>query len=276
VVELTNRIPFIVPSLASAFAAPPGPPQWLFYDFVVTNSVSGVLFELYNLSGDADLLLQRGEPPDRAPYFEGSFFTGTSPEQIVLRPNADVPDLRGVWYLGVYNNERTNVAYTIRAALPDANGLLVSAQPLRVGLSVLPPPHGLLLSWNSVIGERYIIQFTASIVSPVTWTNLGSVTATTPLTTFEVLPVPPNGGFFRIVQVYSFQPTLTIQLWPTNQVRISWSIGFPGYRLQSKIGILGTWADVTFPPATGVFVNGGEYVVFEPLGPGPKFYRLIK
>jgi subtilisin-like proprotein convertase family protein len=282
VIELTNRIPFIVSSVASSFAAPPGPPQRLFYDFVITNSVSGVLFEMYNLSGDADLVLQRGEPPDRAPYFEGSFFTGTAPEQIVLRPNADVPDLRGVWYLGVYNNERTNVAYTLRAVLPDANGLLVSAQPLRVGLSVLPPPHGLLLSWNSVIGERYIIQFSASLGSSTTWTNLGSVVATTPLTTFEVVPIPPGGGFFRVVQVFSFQPTLTIQLWPTNLVRIAWSVGFPGYTLQSKGGLVGgTWVNVTsgnsaIPPATGIFTIGAEYVVFDPLGPVPKFYRLIK
>src|SRR5208337_4332740 len=54
VIQLTNRVPFDVPSPASPFAAPPGPPQRLFYEFTVTNQTSGVLFELYNLSGDAD------------------------------------------------------------------------------------------------------------------------------------------------------------------------------------------------------------------------------
>ncbi len=276
VIQLTNRIPFVVPSAANAFAAPPGPPQWLFYDFVVTNQVSGVLFELYNLSGDADLVLQRAGPPTMAPYFDGSFFTGTTPEQIVLRPDADNPDLRGTWYLGVYNNEKTNVSYTIRATLPDANGLLVSALPLHISLAFLPPPRGLLLSWNSVIGERYIVQFTPSLASPIMWTNLGSVTATTPLSTFEMIPPPANGGIFRVVQVFSFLPSLTIQPWPTNQVRISWSIAFPGFRLQSKNGLFGTWTDVTYPPASGVFIIGAEYVVFDTVGPGPKFYRLIK
>ena len=276
IIQLTNNIPFDVPSLTSAFAAPPGPPQWLFYDFVVTNQVSGVLFELYNLSGDADLVLQREGPPTMAPYFEGSFFTGTSPEQIVLRPNGDVPDLRGVWYLGVYNNEQTNVSYSIRATLPNEDGLLVSALPIHLGLTPLPPPHGLLLNWNSVIGERYIIQFTATLATPITWTNIASVTATTPLSTFEMLPPPPNGGFFRIVQVQSFLPTLHIALAATNQVELYWSIAFPGYHLQYTTSVVGPWTDLPSPPASGLFIIGTDYVVFDPLGPGPKFYRLIK
>ena len=243
IIPLTNGIPFVVPSAASAFAAPPGPPQQFFFDFIVTNAVPGVLFELYNLSGDADLVLQQDVPPTMAPYFDGSFFPGTTPEQIVLRTNSALPDLRGHWYLGVYNNELFNVAYTIRAVLPDNNGLLVSAQPLRMALTPLNPPHGLLLSWNSVEGEHYFVQYTASIAAPVTWTNIGFVTATTPLTTFEVLPVPSAPAFFRIVQVFSSQPRLNIQLWPTNQVRLSWSTAYPGYTLQSKLGLFGTWAN---------------------------------
>ncbi len=276
IIQLTNAIPFVVPSIADAFAAPPGPPEDLFFEFTVTNQTDGVLFELYNLSGDADLVLQRSVPPVMAPYYDGSFFKGTTPEQIVLRPNPNVPDLRGTWFLGVYNNDPTNVAYTIRATLPDQNGLLVSAQPLHLGLSALPPPRGLLLNWNSVVGERYIIQFTPSLAAPVNWTNVASVTATTTLTTYEMNPIPPGGGFFRIVQVFSFLPILNIQLAPTNQVELSWSIGFPGYTLQSAPSVIGPWTNVTFPPATGIFIIGGQYVVFEPLGPGPKFYRLIK
>ena len=211
IIPLTNGIPFVVPSGASAFAAPPGPPQQFFFDFLISDSVPGVLFELYNLSGDADLVLQQNVPPTMAPYFDGSFFPGTTPEQIVLRTNATLPDLRGHWYLGVYNNELFNVAYTIRAALPNNSGLLASAQPLKTTLTPLSPPHGLLLSWNSVEGEHYFVQYTASIAAPVTWTNIGFVTATTPLTTFEILPVPNAPAFFRVVQVSSFYPMLNIQ-----------------------------------------------------------------
>ena len=88
----------------------------------------GVLFELYNLSGDADLVLQREVPPTMAPYFDTSFFTGTAPEQIVVRTspelpaNSYVPDLRGHWYLGVYNNGPVNVTYTIRASIAGRGG----------------------------------------------------------------------------------------------------------------------------------------------------------
>jgi subtilisin-like proprotein convertase family protein len=272
IIPLTNGIPFVVPSAASAFAAPSGPPRRFFFDFVVTNSVPGVLFELYNLSGDADLVLQRDGPPTMAPYFDGSFFTGTTSEQIVLRTSPELPDLRGQWYLGVYNNELSNVSYTVRAVLPDANGLLVSAQPLRQSLTPLNPPRGLLISWNSVEGERYFVQYTTSIAVPITWTNIGFVIATSPLTTFEVLPVPSGPANYRIVQVFSSQPTLNIQLWPTNQVRLSWPAVFTGFTLQSAPGLFGPWTSAGLTPT----VVGNEFVAFDTIGPGPKYYRLFK
>ena len=88
IIPLTNGIPFVVPTTTSPFAAPPGPPQRLFFDFHVSNRVDGILFELYNLSGDADLVLQRDVPPTMAPYFDGSFALDRTPEQIVVRTNA--------------------------------------------------------------------------------------------------------------------------------------------------------------------------------------------
>jgi len=214
IITLTNGIPFVVSSNTSPFAAPPGPPQLFYFKLVITNWVPGVLFELYNLSGDADLVLQHSAPPTMAPYFSTSFFDGITPEQIVVRTDpalpadASVPDLRGDWYLGVYNNQQTNVTYTIRAVLPDQNRLLVSGQPFTQSHTVLTLPRGYLLAWNSVVGERYIIQYVASIATPNIVTNVASVTATTPLSTFEVVPAPTT-GFFQIIQVFSYQPTLT-------------------------------------------------------------------
>ena len=272
IIPLTNGIPFTVASAASPFAAPPGPPRRVFFDLVISNSVPGVLFELYNLSGDADLVLQPTVPPTMAPYFDGSFNTGTTPEQIVVRANADVPDLRGHWYLGVYNNELFNVAYTVRAILPNSEGLLISGQPLRMSLTPLSPPHGLLISWNSVAGEHYFVQYATGIAAPITWTTVGYVVATTPLTTFEVLPVPTGTAFYRVVQVFSSQPKLNIQFWPTNQVRLSWSTAYPGYTLQSRTGLFGAWANAGLP----VTVVGNEYVVFDAIAVAPKYYRLFK
>jgi hypothetical protein len=288
IIPLTNGIPFVVSATNSPFAAPPGPPRWVFFDFLISNAVPGVLFELYNLSGDADLVLQQDVPPTMAPYFDTSFFTGTHPEQIVVRTSlalpadSHVPGLRGHWYLGVYNNEPVNVAYTIRAVLPDSEGLLASAQPIvppRPRITFLAPPRGLMLSWDSVVGERYIIQYTPTMGStPVPWVQIGAVTATTTLTTFEVSPAPTDEAYFRVYQVLNLQPTLKIRLTSTNTVRISWSTAYLGYTLESKVGgLFGPWSNFVFlPPATGVAVEGNEYVVYDTIGNVPEYYRLKK
>src|SRR5207249_4422670 len=137
-------------------------------------------------------------PPGMAPYFDASFRLGTMPEQIVLRPSFELPDLRGDWYLGVYNNELTNVAYTIRAALRGSNGLLLSAQPLQMVISSLPPPRAKLLQWNAVVGERYTVQFAASLDFPIVWTTVAVIVATTPCPAVEV-PTLSGFGFYRVV-----------------------------------------------------------------------------
>jgi hypothetical protein len=279
IIPLTNGIPFVIASTTDTNAAAPGPPQRLFFDFLITNSVPGALFELYNLSGNADLVLQRDVPPMMTPYFGTSFFTGTTPEQIVLRTNSALPasyyepDLRGHWYLGLFNNGRSNVAYTIRAVLPDTNGLLVSGQPLLVSITPPAPPRGLVLSWNSVVGERYLVQSTPSLAAPATWTSLASIVATNTLTTFEVLPLPTGTSFYRIIQgAPSEPPRLSIQYSTNNRVRLSWPAVVQGYSLQTKPGLFGTWTNAGLT----VSVVGNEYVAFDTIAPVPKYYRLIK
>jgi len=216
-------------------------------------------------------VLQRDVPPGQAPYFDGSFRLDTTPEQIVVRSGFELPDLRGNWLLGVYNNETTNVAYTIRATTPNTNGLLVSALPIVITLSPLAPPHGVLIQWDSVVGETYQIRFSHTLFPP-NWAIIGTIVATTPCSTFE-LP-PGSSGFAQVVQgaANSFQPVLIIQLLPPNQVRISWSTAFPGYTLQSASSPLGPWNNVLLPVAT----IGNEFVVIDTLGPTPKFYRLFR
>ena len=288
IIPLANAAPFVVSSTASPYAAPPGPPQWFFFDFLVTSQTRGVLFELYNLSGAADLVLQRDVPPTMAPYFAVSAFAGTDSEQIVLRAEPDrpasvlVPDLRGHWYLGVYNREQGNLTYTIRASLPTASGLLASPQPLVLFTNSLTPPQGLLLTWNSIIGERYFVQHTPSLASPVVWTNVGNVVATTPLTTYEVIPAPTL-GYFRIVQVYSIEPVLVAQAWPTNMFRLSWSAAFPDYILQYRFGFFGPWSNLVthpnppYPSYPPPVQEGNDLAAYDmATNTVPKFYRLFK
>ena len=279
IIPLTNGIPFVVASTTDPTAAPPGPPELLFFDFLITNSVPGVLFELYNLSGNADLVLQRDVPPTIEPYFGTSFFNGTTPEQIVVRTNSAslasyyAPDLSGHWYLGLYNNEQANVSYTMRAVLPGTNGLLVSGQPILVSITPPAPPRGLMLSWKSVVGERYFVQATPRLAAPTIWTNVASIVATNTLTTFEVLPLPAGSSFYRILQgAPSEPPRLSIRYSTSSQVRLSWSTAYPGYALQSKSDLLGAWVNAGLT----VSVVGNEFVAFGTIGPVPKYYRLFK
>src|SRR5262249_15057640 len=141
-------------------------------EFQITNHADGVLFEMYNLSGNADLVLQRDIPPGTPPYFDGSFEVGLAPEQIVLRPTPDLADLRGNWYLGMFNNEATYLAYTLLSVVR-TNGILISAQPLVFTKTALLSGQ-VLLQCNSVIGEFYVIKNGGN---PVRY-----VRATTPLT----------------------------------------------------------------------------------------------
>jgi subtilisin-like proprotein convertase family protein len=274
IIPLTNGVPFAIGEGTNQFAAPPGPPEWFFFQFTITNSVSRILFELYNLSGDADLVLQREALPGTAPYFAGSYRTGRDPEQIVLIAGRDSPDLLGNWYLGIINNEATNLTYTLRAVVR-SGGLLLSAQPTVMSLTPMAPPHGTLLQWNSVIGEPYFVQYRPTVFGPPSWTNVALVTATTPLTTYEA-NVP---GFYRVSQTSALNlpgATLTILPWPGNLLRLSWSTNYPGETLQfSTVSPNGPWQNVQSPPATPVTIIGPEYVVFDPMVAVPKYYRLI-
>jgi subtilisin-like proprotein convertase family protein len=257
IIPLTNDVPFVA-NLTNQFVAPPGPPQWFFFEFQITNQVDGVLFEMYNLSGNADLVLQRDVPPGTPPYFDGSFEAGAAPEQIVVRSTPDLADIRGNWYLGVLNNEATNVAYTLHAVVR-TNGMLVSAQPLVVTPTPLPSGQ-VLLQWNSVIGEFYVVKNGGT---PVRF-----VQATTPLTTALL---PPGTYTVEQISIYTIViPQLTIQLWTNNMVRISWPVTFPGI-LQYAYDPAGPWADLNLP----VVVEGADFVVYDVISSRFKYYRLI-
>ena len=102
---------------------------------------------------------------------------------------------------------------------------------------------------------------------------IATVVATTPCATYEL--APGASGFLQIVQVASttpLLPTLKIRLAPPNQVRLSWSTAFSGFTLQSAPLLGGPWTNVALP----VIVIGNEFVVFDTIGAGPKFYRLFK
>lgn len=273
-VPLTNGVPFVADFL-SPFVAPPGPPRWFFYEFNVTNYEDAILFELYNMSGDADLTLQRDVPSSLAPYYDGSFQLGRTPEQIVLRTSFDTPDLRGKWYLGIYNNEATNVAYTVRAVTP-ANGMLVSVLPIVMTIDPAAIGRQPVIRWNAVVGEAYVLERTDTLVPPNWRLVLPPIIATTPTPAVEVpVSAGTGSGYYRLRQVPRgaiLAAPLMIRLWTNNEVRISWPALFTGYTLQYRDSVLsGPWSNVNLPATA----EGNEWVVYDIIGTRPRFYRLI-
>jgi hypothetical protein len=274
IVPLTNAIPFVA-GPTNAFVAPPGPPRQFFFQFEVTNEVDAILFEMYNLSGNADLVVQRDLPPTMAPYYGESLRPGTNWEQVVARVSPEVPSLVGNWFVGIYNNEAANVAYTLRAVV-SSNGILQSIQePPVPTVLALPAGQGVLLSWYSIEGEYYEVQST--LPNQVNWQPVpgGLIHASTPLTTFIVTTAAGSLDIYRVIHLSPNNlpgAPLQIQLWTNNQVRISWSSAFPNAILQFANSPFGPWLDANLP-ATLV---GNQYVVFDVIRGAPRFYRLLQ
>ena len=117
IIDLTNGVPL-------DFTAGPGAALTNFFRFRGTNFISGgvtnymgVRFELYNLTGDGDLTVQTDAPPLAPVFFQSSQNRGHTPELILIYTNSALTNLAADWYLGVPNNEVTNINYTIIALM---------------------------------------------------------------------------------------------------------------------------------------------------------------
>jgi subtilisin-like proprotein convertase family protein len=199
IIPLTNGIPF-------TNMATPGILPTNLYSFVINQTNSAALFELYKLSGNVDLTLDRGVLPLTPPFFATSSNPGTNSEQIVIRTNILGTNINDTWFLGVPNPTTSNVAYTIRAVVA-TNGILQSGIPIY--LTETPPPpgstNGPTLTWPSVLGETYEVIYTNNLFVPSSnWNVLTTISnAPAPITTFTVpIPIPSFPFmFYRIVQV---------------------------------------------------------------------------
>jgi hypothetical protein len=195
IITLTNGVPF-------DFSVGRSVLQTNFFRFVVDQTNAAALFELYRLSGNADLTLQRGSLPFAPPYFDGSFRPGTNTEQIVVRTNLIGTNINAEWFLGVPNQDVGTVTYTIRAVV-STNGMLTSGIPITEGLT-LPPAgstNGPTLTWPAVAGESYEIWISTDLVN---WTLLTTLTNAPSWTATFTDPDPIAGfpyRFYRIVQV---------------------------------------------------------------------------
>ncbi len=190
IIVLTNGVPLDFTANVGALTN--------FFQFVIDQTNSAALFELYNLSGNADLLLRRGAFPNTLAYdFSSENAPGPLYEQIVVRTNGFLPVLNGVWYLTVPNNEAVPVTFTIRGIV-SANGLLVSGRPIQLVLIAVFPDGSLQFRWDTVVGEQYEVQSSTDLI---TWTPVQLITATGTVILYTT-PAPAGSPvFYRVQQI---------------------------------------------------------------------------
>ena len=177
------------------------------YRYVAPAGATAVLFEVYNLTGEADLYGAYGELPTGKPTDFSSTNPGRTPEVVVLRATTDRPDLGGAYFLEVRfpatNTNRTD--YSIRA-VASLSGSVTSAQPI-IPVIGLPAVAGgsLTLTFNTLPGETYRLEHSTNLfVSPISWAQVGNLIVASGYTTTVTLPnFPVNDATlqaFRIVQ----------------------------------------------------------------------------
>jgi subtilisin family serine protease/subtilisin-like proprotein convertase family protein len=119
-VTATVQVDFDVTLLSDgvAFTAnQPGNPFPRYFAYDVSPAATAVSFQLHNLNGNLNLAARANPPfPSLTSFDYGSFNPGTNDEDIIVFTNSTPIALApGRWYLGVFNADLTNVAYTILA-----------------------------------------------------------------------------------------------------------------------------------------------------------------
>ncbi|HTH50252.1 MAG TPA: pre-peptidase C-terminal domain-containing protein, partial [Candidatus Limnocylindria bacterium] len=207
----TSALPYtdIFDGISLSATHQPGDPSQ-YYRFIAPQFTYGLLFEIYGLTGEADLYGALDTFPNQSPSPFSDIKPGTTPELNVLRTNASVMDLGGAYFLEVrFPATATNrVDYTIRAA-SSSGGLLESGQPLVATFLPSSVTGGVpTLQFNSVPGESYQFQYTDDIFADfVDWTDVPPPFMATGTVTTAVVPVLPSDNsnrFYRLVHVPTF------------------------------------------------------------------------
>ena len=164
-----------------------------YFQFDVSTNAAAVAFELFNLSGNADLVVRRGPPlPDLASYDYISNNQGTTNEAIIVFKNSTPVALApGRWYLGVFNNDVNPVNYTIRATEFTNIDLVI----IRFQLT----SNAFCITWTSLPGVSYYVQGKINLSDPL-WNPVSPTIVATGLETTYCIPLPSPYHFFRVVQ----------------------------------------------------------------------------
>jgi subtilisin-like proprotein convertase family protein len=191
VITLQNGVPV-------DFTIPAGATVTNYFVFSITDPAEpAVLFEVYNLTGDATLLTDLNQVPTPLDFFADATGAPAQAAQIVLRTNIGPPELTGDWFLRVVPENDIDLSFTIRAVL-SADGMLISDAPFQFSLvPIQPPGSGFELTWNTVPGERYRVLRSTDLI---TWIELTVITATTSTASFQDLAPPPEPNVFYAIE----------------------------------------------------------------------------
>jgi len=148
-----------------------------FYRFTIPSGTSRALFELYDLSANADLLLRKTELPTAAVYDAISSNADAGSEKIVIPLGGAGADISGVWYLAVQNRTAGKADFKIRATVPvavDGGTMLISGEPIKVGTApIVSATENPSINFAGVQGEKYVIEVSDDLIS---WTVLTEIT----------------------------------------------------------------------------------------------------
>lgn len=118
--ELTNvvRIIDLTPGVPLDFTMPAGRPITNYFRLTVTQNNPLAQFDLYNLTGAGDLLVQLEALPAPDSALVTDRGTPRSPVRVQLRPTSFLSTLNGQWLLTVANQETNDLDFTLLATFP--------------------------------------------------------------------------------------------------------------------------------------------------------------
>jgi subtilisin family serine protease len=202
---MTNCAPEIDFVSDTSFA-PTGP----FHRFAITDPNAAVLFELSGLTtGDADLIVKRGDLPSPDHYDFSFLLSGTNTERICLKTNVFLPELANLhstnatyyltnWFATVVGRQGPIPNVILRVAT--TNDCVTCDGTIVQGAPAMTPGGGIALSWDAVPGVPYTIEWSADLSR---WHTIATNTPTTTTGAFrdETLPQRTEAGFYSIRRV---------------------------------------------------------------------------